>query len=100
MLIILFVSTILAGLTFVYPIWESEALDGVGFLVILVWLLYYGILIGVSAGISILSTKGCLFVICCHTPLLLCLDNVIQRCRFLLAYDCAISNELISNLLI
>ena len=53
MLIILFVSTILAGLTFVYPIWESEALDGVGFLVILVWLLYYGILIGVSAGISI-----------------------------------------------
>lgn len=53
MLIILFVSTILAGLTFVYPIWESEALDGMGFLVILVWLLYYGILIGVSAGISI-----------------------------------------------
>lgn len=53
MLIILFVSTILAGLTFVYPIWESEAMDGMGFLVILVWLLYYGILIGVSAGISI-----------------------------------------------
>ncbi len=53
MLIVLFVSTIMAGLTFVYPIWKNEALDGAGFLVVLVWMLYYGVLIGVSAGISI-----------------------------------------------
>ena len=53
LLIVLFVSTILTGLTFAYPFWESEKLDGVGFMVVLVWMLYYGILIGVSVGISV-----------------------------------------------
>lgn len=53
MLIVLFVSTIIAGLTFAYPVWESETLTGVEFLVVLVWMLYYGILMGISVGLSI-----------------------------------------------
>ena len=53
MLIVLFVSTIIAGLTFAYPVWESETLTGVEFLVVFVWMLYYGILMGISVGLSI-----------------------------------------------
>ncbi len=50
---VLFAVTIMAGFTFVYPFWDSETVSGAEFLVVMIWMLFYGVLIGVSVGISL-----------------------------------------------
>ena len=52
MLVALLVITVLAGLGFSAPIWESE-MTGLTILMILLWLVYYFALIAVSIGITI-----------------------------------------------
>lgn len=52
LILILQVITIFAGSTFASPIWDSD-LEGLDLLVILVWMLYYFAIIGVSLGIMI-----------------------------------------------
>lgn len=47
---ILLVISFFAGLTFAAPVWESE-MTGLSFLLVMVWMLYYFAIIGVSVGV-------------------------------------------------
>lgn len=47
---VLLVISLFAGLTFAAPVWESE-MHGLSFLLVLVWMLYYFAIIGVSIGV-------------------------------------------------
>lgn len=47
---VLLIISVFAGLTFATPIWQSE-MSGLDFLLILVWMLYYFAIIGVSIGV-------------------------------------------------
>ena len=49
---ILLVISVFAGTTFFVPIWDSE-LSGLGILAMLVWMLYYFAVIGVSIGVTL-----------------------------------------------
>ena len=49
---VLLVISLLAGLTFAAPVWESE-MTGLSLLLVMVWLLYYFALIGVSVGVML-----------------------------------------------
>lgn len=46
----LLVISVFAGFTFVAPVWESE-MSGLSFLLVMVWMLYYFAIIGVSIGV-------------------------------------------------
>ncbi len=52
LMVILFSISVLAGLTFAAPIWESDV-TGLEILVLLMWLLFYFAIIGVSLGITL-----------------------------------------------
>ncbi len=47
---VLLVISIFAGFTFLAPVWESE-MGGLSFLLVVVWMLYYFAIIGVSIGV-------------------------------------------------
>ena len=49
---ILLVVSVFAGSTFFAPVWDSE-LSGLGILAMLVWMLYYFAIIGVSIGVTL-----------------------------------------------
>jgi len=48
----LLIISLFAGLTFAAPVWESE-MDGLSFLLVMVWMLYYFAIIGVSIGVML-----------------------------------------------
>jgi len=49
---VLLVLSVFAGLTFVAPVWDSE-MTGLSILLVIVWMLYYFAIIGVSVGVML-----------------------------------------------